>query len=255
MILAIDIGNTNVALGGFNSAEPSFVALLSTNCPRTDHELCTQILSILSLYRIESSLIEGVIISSVVPKLTPSFKNVARMLFDTDALVVGPGIKTGLNIRCDIPSSVGSDLICACVASNALYGAPCIIVDMGTATKVIAVDGSASFAGVSITAGVEIALSSLTDNAAQLFSVGMDAPKNAIGKNTADSLRSGAIFGNAGMIDALTRRFEEELGDSPKLIATGNLSELIIPHCQRKYKQDKDLVLKGLYFIYQKNCH
>ncbi len=167
--------------------------------------------------------------------------------------MVAPGIKTGIQIICDNPATVGADLICACVAADSLYGSPSLIVDMGTATKIMVMDQNSAFIGVSIIPGVSIALKALASGTAQLPQISLEAPKSVIGKNTADCMRSGAVFGNASMIDGMIDRFCQEMGQELPVIATGGFSGTIIPHCRHQITVDENLVLKGLYILYQKN--
>ena len=254
MLLAIDIGNTNIVLGGFRDGDNlSFVSRISTNAHKTVDEYATKIKSILSLNEINPGNITGVIISSVVPPLNSPVKNAVKKVYGVEPILVGPGIKTGINMLVDDPRQVGSDLICACVAAYNLYTAPALIADMGTATKIMAIDESGAFLGVSIIPGVEIAVKALTSGTAQLPQISLDAPPSVIGKNTTDCMKSGVIFGNASMIDGMVERFEKELGTKLTLIATGGLSSDIIPHCKNKFITDDHLVLKGLNIIYAKN--
>jgi type III pantothenate kinase len=197
--------------------------------------------------------VRGAIISSVVPPLNSVLKKAIHFIYDVDPLLVGPGIKTGLKIHCDNPASVGADLICACVAAQQLYGSPALIIDMGTATKMMVVDASGAFIGVSIIPGVLMGLRALSSGTAQLPQVSLEAPPSVIGKNTVDCMRSGVVFGNASMIDAMIDRIGDEMGEDLPVIATGGLSSTIIPHCKHNITQDEDLVLKGLNILYRKN--
>ncbi len=253
MILAIDIGNTNIVLGGFMDNELKFVARIATNASKTEDEYATKIKSILVLHEVDKAEIKGAIISSVVPPLTRVMRDAVRMVYAVDPLLVGPGMKTGINIHCDDPSTVGADLICACVAANSIYGNPSLIIDMGTATKMMLIDNTGTFIGVSIIPGVNIALKALASGTAQLPQISLEAPPSVIGKNTSDCMRSGAVFGNASMIDGMIDRFRDEMDCDLKLIATGGLSKTIIKHCKHEIICDDDLVLKGLIILYNKN--
>jgi len=212
MVLTVDIGNTNIVLGGFVDDNLTFVARIATNANKTEDEYATKIKSILALHKVEKKEVKGAIISSVVPPLTRVMSDALKMVYGIEPLLVGPGIKTGINIRCDDPSSVGADLICGCVAANTIYGNPALVIDMGTATKMMLIDNTGTFTGVSIIPGVNIALKALASGTAQLPQISLEAPKSVIGKNTADCMRSGAVFGNASMIDGMIDRFAEELG-------------------------------------------
>ena len=253
MILAVDIGNTNIVLGGFSGNDLTFVARIATNANKTEDEYATKIKSILALHQVDKTEVKGAIISSVVPPLTRVMADALKLVYAIEPLLVGPGIKTGINIRCDDPSSVGADLICACVAANTIYGNPALVIDMGTATKMMLIDDTGTFTGVSIIPGVNIALKALASGTAQLPQISLEAPKSVIGKNTADCMRSGAVFGNASMIDGMIDRFVDETGYDLKLIATGGLSKTIIKHCKHNIILDDDLVLKGLLTLYNKN--
>ncbi len=253
MLLAIDIGNTNIVLGGFDGDRLSFVSRISTNAHKTVDEYATKIKSILLLNEINPGSIDGVIISSVVPPLNLPIKNAVKKVYGVEPILVGPGIKTGMNMLVDDPRQVGSDLICACVAAHNIYGGPALIADMGTATKIMAIDENGAFLGVSIIPGVEIAVKALTSGTAQLPQISLDAPPSVIGKNTTDCMKSGVIFGNASMIDGMVERFETELKTKLKLIATGGIANDIIPNCRNKFITDDHLVLKGLNLIYAKN--
>lgn len=253
MILVIDIGNTNIVLGGFSDDKLTFVARIATNANKTEDEYATKIKSILSLHEVDKTEVKGSIISSVVPPLNSVMTRAIRIAYGVEAIMVGPGIKTGINIVCDNPSTVGADLICACVAAHHIYGSPSLVVDMGTATKMMVVDRNGAFIGVSIIPGVNIGLRALASGTAQLPQISLEAPKSVIGKNTADCMRSGVVFGNACMIDGMIDRFNEEMGENLKVIATGGLASTIVRHCKHEITLDDELLLKGLNILYNKN--
>lgn len=253
MILAIDIGNSNICLGGFDSTELIFTARLSSDIKTTEDEYASRILNTMSVHGVDSKDIDGAIIASVVPTLTSVLSKAVKYISGVEPLVVGPGIKTGVNIRCDIPSSVGADIICACVAVHSIYGSPALIIDFGTATKMIAVNEGCTFVGLSIIPGVMMGLHGLAENAAQLPEVGLDKVTAVIGKNTADCMRSGVIFGNASMIDGMIDRINDELGTELAVYATGRVAQPIVEHCRHSITIDDDLVLEGLNIIYGKN--
>lgn len=253
MVLTIDIGNSNITLGGFTDDELRFTVCISTEAKKTADEYAAKILGVLAVHGVEKGGITGSIISSVVPPLNSVIKDAVRIVWGIDSLVVGPGIRTGVNIHCDTPSSVGADIICACVAVNSLYGNPALIVDMGTATKMTVIDGRGAFVGVSIIPGVLMGLNALSEDTAQLPKVELEAPRSVIGKNTPDSMRSGVIFGNAAMIDGMIERIESEAGVTLPVYATGGIARLIIPHCKHNITIDPTLVLKGLNILYNKN--
>ena len=254
VILAIDIGNTNIAIGGFcDSSEPVFVARIATDPIKTEDEYASKIRSVLAMHEVDRSIIDGAIIASVVPPLNTVVKRAIKLAYGVDALMVGPGIKTGINIHCDHPASVGADLICACVATHFIYGSPALIVDMGTATKMMVLDRQGAFIGVSIIPGVNIALKALATSAAQLPQISLEAPKSVLGKNTVDCMRAGVVFGNASMIDGMIERFNEEMGENLKVYATGGLAPTIVNYCKHDIALDVNMVLKGLHILYQKN--
>ncbi|MBE6617552.1 MAG: type III pantothenate kinase [Ruminococcaceae bacterium] len=253
MLLAVDIGNTNITIGGFKDDALSFVARIKTDAQKTSDEYAGKLLNTLSLFDISKTEISGAIISSVVPPLNRIMKNAIRFISGKEPLIVGPGIKTGLNIHCDNPVSVGSDLICACVAAHHLYGSPSIIIDMGTATKIMVVDKRGAFIGVSIIPGVLMGLKALSSGTAQLPQVSLEAPPSVIGKNTADCMKSGVVYGNASMIDGMIDRFTEEVGEDIPVYATGGLSSTIVKYCKHEITLDENMVLKGLNIIYKKN--
>ena len=253
MILAIDIGNTNIVLGGFVDDRLTFVARIATIATKTEDEYATKIRSVLSLHNVDKTEIKGAIISSVVPPLNSVMKDAIRFVYGVDAVMVGPGIKTGINIKCDNPASVGADLICACVAAHHIYGSPSLIVDMGTATKMMVMDKTGTFIGVSIIPGVNIGLKALASGTAQLPQISLEAPKSVIGKNTIDCMRSGVVFGNASMIDGMIDRFNNEMGEELRVIATGGLAGTIICHCNHHILLDENMVLEGLNILYKKN--
>jgi len=253
MILAIDIGNTNIVLGGFEDDALLFTARIATNPNKTEDEYATKIRSVLKLYGFDDRAVSGVIIASVVPPLNTVMKRAIKLAYHIDALLVGPGIKTGINMHCDNPASVGADLICACVATHYHYGSPSLIIDMGTATKIMLMDESGTFTGASIIPGVNIGLKALAAGTAQLPQISLEAPKSVIGKNTIDCMRSGVVFGNAAMIDGMIDRYNEETGKELKVYATGGLAQAILSHCKHDITLDANLVLKGLAILYKKN--
>lgn len=253
MVLAIDIGNTNIVLGGFVEDKLAFVARIATNKAKTEDEYATKIKSILTLHSVDKKAVSGAIISSVVPPLNSIMKKAIETVYGIQPIMVGPGIKTGINIHCDDPSSVGADLICGCVATHHIYGSPSLIIDMGTATKIMVVDKNGTFTGASIIPGVNIALKTLAQETAQLPQISLEPPKSVIGKNTADCMRSGAVFGNASMIDGMIDRFNEEMGENLPVYATGGIAPTVIPYCKHEITLNENLILEGLNILYKKN--
>lgn len=253
MILAIDIGNTNIVLGCLEDSRILFEARMATDLVKTSDQYCAELKTMLSLFEVETQKIEGCIISSVVPPVLNSFRTAIRKLTGKQPLVVGPGIKTGLNIRMDNPTEVGADLIVAAVAAIEQYGKPLLLVDMGTATTITVVDDKGSFIGGCICPGLKISMEALTGRTAQLPGISLDAPQRAIGKNTRDCMRSGIMLGAAAMLDGLLDRMEAELGMEATIVATGGIAKFVLPLCRRKMVYDGSLMLKGLDLLYRRN--
>ena len=253
MILTVDIGNSNINFGVFAGDEIRFVARIATEAAKTEFEYAGAIDGALSICGVEKQDINGAIISSVVPQLNSAMRCAIKLLYGIDALLVGPGVKTGIMIHCDNPASVGADIICACVAAHYLYGSPSLVVDMGTATKMMVMSDKGAFIGVSIIPGVMVSLDALARRTAQLPSISLEAPKYVVGKNTADCMRSGVVFGNASMVDGMIDRICDEVDSSLPVYATGGLASVITPHCKHNITYDEHLVLKGLKIIYDKN--
>ena len=253
MILAVDIGNSNIVIGGIQGMEILFEARLRTDATKTSDEYCIDLKMILEVYKVEASALDGAIISSVVPQVLNSMKTAVKKLTGHTALVVGPGLKTGLNIKIENPAQTGADLVVASVAALREHKAPIIVIDMGTATTVTAMDETGAFIGGSICPGVKISLDALTERTALLPGLQLDQPKRAIGRNTIDCMRSGIMLGTACMLDGLIERFEEELGSKATVVATGGIAKFIIPMCRTPIVYDKDLLLKGLAILYRDN--
>ena len=253
MILAVDIGNSNIVIGGLEGMEILFEARLRTDATKTSDEYCIDLKMILEVYGVQSSQVEGAIISSVVPQVLNSIQTALKKLTGHTALVVGPGLKTGLNIKIENPAQTGADLVVASVAALREHKAPIIVIDMGTATTVTVLDETGAFIGGSICPGVKISLDALTDRTALLPGLQLDQPKRAIGKNTIDCMRSGIMLGTACMLDGLIQRFEEEIGSKATVVATGGIARFIIPMCRTPIIYDKDLLLKGLAILYRDN--
>lgn len=253
MILAIDMGNSNIVIGCIDNDKTYFVERLSTDKSKTALEYAMGFKTVLELYSIDVNHLDGAIISSVVPPLINIIEEAVEKITGLTPMVVGPGLKTGLNIKMDNPKTVGSDLIVDAVAGIQEYGAPLIIIDMGTATTMSVVDKDSNYVGGIITPGVRLSMEALASNAAQLYRVSLEPPKKAIGKNTIDCMNSGLLLGSAATIDGMIDRIEEELGYKTKVIATGGLSKTIIPLCKHEIVIEDDLLLKGLMIIYNKN--
>lgn len=254
MILAIDIGNTNIVLGCIEGEHIYFIERISTDRKKTALEYAINIKNVLEIYDVDRTAIAGGIISSVVPQITDEVRQAAEKLIGTSVKVVGPGLKTGLNIRTENPAQLGSDLVVDAVAALAEQPVPLIIFDMGTATTVSVIDRDKNYIGGMILPGIRTASDSLVSNAALLPQISFETPKRLIGSNTIDCMKSGAMYGNAAALDGLIDRIEEELGEACTAIATGGLAKCVIPLCRRKILIDENLLMKGLQIIYNKNC-
>lgn len=254
MILAIDIGNTNIVVGGITQNNIDFMARLATDKLKTKDEYGVNLLNLLQLYHIDRKSIEGCIISSVVPPVSGRIKRAVELATGQKPIVVGPGIKTGLNILMDNPAAVGSDRIVSSVAALSLFKPPILIIDMGTATTIDTIDKKGNYIGGCIMPGVNISLQALTAGTAQLPGISLEDPKTAIGKNTVDCMRSGIIYGTASMIEGYVARIEKELGERATVVVTGGLGRQICRYCIRDdFNFCDDLLLRGLSIIYKKN--
>ena len=203
--------------------------------------------------RFNISHIEGGIISSVVPELSVALQEAVKIVTGKDAMIVGSGLKTGLNIMIDNPAQLGSDLVVDAVAACAEHKKPILIFDMGTATTLSVIDDVGNYIGGMIIPGIRLATEALSKQTSQLPHISLETPKKIMGTNTIDCMKSGAVFGNAAMLDGIIERVEEELGQKATVVATGGLTSCVVPHCKHKIICDKDLLLKGLFVIYNKN--
>lgn len=253
MILAVDIGNTNIVLGTVDNGKVSNLCRMETNRLKTQYEYAATINSLFDLTNMHSFDFEGAVVCSVVPPLTKALVGAVKMVTGIDPLVVGTGIKTGLNILIDNPAQLGSDLVAGAVGALHDYSLPIIIIDMGTATTISVVDAKGSYRGGVIAPGVNLSMNALASGTSQLPRVSIEAPPRCIGSNTIDCMQSGAVYGNAAMLDGLIERMENELGQAATVVATGGIASSIIPHCKHEIKLDNDLLLRGMYYIYEKN--
>jgi len=254
MLLAIDVGNTNIVLGGMEGDSIRFRGRVSTERGRTEDEYAALFAHLFELRGIDREDVQGAIVSSVVPELRTVMVRAVQMLCGVTPLVVGAGVKTGLNIRIDNPSQLGSDLVVGAVGALSKYPVPMLVLDFGTATTLSVLDGKGSYLGGMIMPGLRLAVGALASQTAQLPHVDLVAPKNIIGRNTIDCMNSGAIYGNAAMLDGIIQRVEEELGEPiAAVVGTGGLMKQIAPYCKRKITVDEDLMLWGLKIIYEKN--
>ncbi len=254
MILAIDVGNTNIVVALFDGAELKNSWRISTDKNKTSDEIGITLCQLTEHSGIDSAQIEDVIISSVVPPIMHSLCNAIRKYFKHEPMVVGPGVKTGLNIKYDNPKEVGADRIVNAVAAIHKYGKPLVLVDFGTATTFCAIDEKGDYLGGVIAPGVKVSMNALFERAAKLPRVEIKKPQTAIGRNTISSMQSGAVYGQAGQVDRIVSKIREELGAKGcKVIATGGLSVLIAPESETIDIVDKTLTLDGLRIIYEMN--
>ena len=253
MILAIDIGNTNIVVGCIDEEKIYFTERLSTVRTKTELEYAVDLKTVLDIYHIKRTDIEGCIISSVVPQITGIAKLAAEKILKKEVMVLGPGVKTGLNIVMDNPGQLGADLVADAVAGLASYPVPLVVIDMGTATTISVVNSKKQYIGGMIMPGVGISLDALTARASHLSGIRIDAPRHIIGKNTIECMKSGVLYSNAAALDGIIDRIEEELGEKTTVIATGGLAKKIVPHCRKEIILDEELLLKGLMLIYRKN--
>ncbi len=253
MLLTLDLGNTNLTVGVFRGEELVCEFRIATDRTLTSDQYAVQLLSVLKLYDIAGADIHGGIISSVVPGLDAVLGQAVKQITSITPLVVGPGIKTGMNIRIDNPAQLGADLLVGAVAATEKYGLPCIVWDLGTATTVSAIDGNGVFRGGAIMPGVGTSLDSLVSRASLLPRIRLEAPSHVIGTNTTDSMQSGSVFGAAAMIDGMSARIEEELGATATVVITGGLGGEIAARCLHTVVYDGRLLLDGLRLLYEKN--
>ena len=253
MILAVDIGNTNVVLGCMEDGKILFLERMATDRRATEMEYLVRIRSVLKYRDIDPAKLEGAIICSVVPIVTMNIRPAVEQLTGKQAVVVGPGLKTGLRINIDNPGALGADRVADAVAAVNLYSVPLITIDMGTATTVGVVDETKTFIGGMIVPGVMVSLNALAGGTAQLPHISLDPPKYAIGRNTVECMQNGIIYHNAAGVDGMIDRIEQQLGKKCTVVMTGGLSAVIAPHCKHEMIVDPELLLKGLMILYRKN--
>lgn len=253
MILAIDVGNTNMVFGCIDSGKVVTTARTRTDTGATWAEYAITMEDIFELFGIDRADFDGAIISSVAPQVTEALAPAVEKLIGTAPLIVDSKMNTGMKISVDDPSSVAGDLLTGGAGALACYGAPCIIVDLGTATTVTVVNENSEFIGGAIAPGVRLSLNALSSGTSLLPAISLTAPDKAISANTVDCMRSGLVIGTACMIDGMIDRFNKELGYECRVVATGGLASTIIKYCSHEIICDENLLMNGLWAIYQKN--
>ncbi len=253
MILTLDIGNTNITIGCYREQELLFISRMASDRSRMEDQYAIELRDILDINGVSAADITGSIISSVVPPLTSYIARATRKITRTEPLLVGPGIRTGLNIRIDNPATLGADLVAGCVAALNRYPCPAIVIDMGTATTISVLNAQKVMIGGCILPGIRTSLDALCARTAQLPQIGLEAPRTVIGTNTIDCMAAGTVFGSAAMLDGMCDRIEAELGAPCTVIATGGLAHEITPYCRRSILLDENLLLDGLRLLYERN--
>lgn len=253
MLLAVDIGNTHICLGCMRGLEIVRMARLTTNKLKTDFEYASDIRRFFDFFNIDASALDGAIVSSVVPPLTNAFSRAVKLATGVAPLILGKGVKTGVNILIDDPAQTGAGLVAAAAGALKLYTPPLVIIDMGTATTISVINRAGAFIGGAIGPGVALGLAALSSGTSQLPNISLDAPASVIGTNTIDSMKSGAVLGAAAMLDGMIERIERELGEKTTVVATGGIASSIAPLCRREILVNDDLLLTGLAAIFEKN--
>lgn len=253
MILVVDVGNTNIVLGLYRERTLTHHWRLSTNRSSTVDEYGVLISNLFHIAGVRAEQIKGVILSCVVPPIMNTLEQLFVKYVGKEALVVGPGIKTGLNIRYENPREVGADRIVNAVAGIEQYGTPLVVVDFGTATTFDYIDTSGAYLGGAIVPGIGISAEALYQRAAKLPRIDLTKPKTVIGRNTVAAMQAGIIYGYAGQVDGIVRRIAKEFNVQPKVIATGGLAELIAGETETIEKVDPLLTLEGLRIVYERN--
>lgn len=253
MLLAIDLGNTQTHIGMFRGDELVESWRLATVRETTADELATLLVNLLALRDLRLRDVDAAILSSVVPQLTPEYQRLSDSYLDSALLVVGPGTKTGMDIRIDRPQELGTDRLVNAVAAWDKVGGACVVADFGTTINFDAVSGKGEYLGGVIAPGVDISLEALHQRTAKLPKVDLTPPETAIGRDTLSAVRSGVVYGFAGSVDGIVSRIREELGDEATAIATGGLASVITPFCDQIDEIDDMLTLTGLRLVWERN--
>lgn len=254
MLLAVDTGNTSTILGTIEeNGTITHVLRLQTNVRRTEYEYAADMYRVLRLAKVSPSAITGAIISSVVPALTENLKKAVKMITGIDAMVVGAGLRTGLDIGLEDPGTIAADFVATAVAAKESYPLPVFIIDMGTATSVTVVNEKGRYLGGAICPGVGISLEALVRDTSLLPAIEIAPPKKPVGRNTQEAMKSGLFYNTVGGLDGILDHFEEELGAPASIVATGSLAAKVVPYCRHDILLDENLLLKGLKIIYDRN--
>nr|WP_122011916.1 type III pantothenate kinase [Maliibacterium massiliense] len=254
MILALDIGNTNIKTGVFEQGELRTSWRMSTDLAQTSDEYGIKFHALLDFNGLSARDVQGAMISSVVPSINYTMEHMMRDFFDIKPMFVGPGIKTGLNIKYEDPREVGADRIVNAVAAYTLYGGPCIVIDFGTATTFAAVSKDGAFLGGAICPGIKVATEALVRNTAKLPVVELTKPATVINRTTIGNMQAGIIYGYVGQVDYIVSRMREELGaPDARVVSTGGLAHLIAGESRAVMTIDPQLTLRGLQILYARN--
>ena len=251
MVLAIDIGNSNLVIGGYEGGNIRFIARAATELKREADQYAIDLAGIFQLYNIQNQRIEGIVLSSVVPALTPVLLGALSHFTAQPPLVLGLSHAGRVKVDIENPKELGMDMLASAIAVCENWPLPAVIIDLGTATKLIALDQNGTLRGVSIAPGLYVSLEALVSNASLLAGIPLEAPAHAIGRNSAESMKSGVVLGSASMLDGLLSRFEGELGPLRSIVATGGASSVVVPHCKADIELCDTLVLDGLYHAYK----
>ncbi|GAE27995.1 pantothenate kinase [Halalkalibacter wakoensis JCM 9140] len=254
MIMVVDVGNTNIVLGVYKERELQYHWRIATSKQKTEDEWAMSLKSLFAHEALSFKEIEGIIISSVVPPIMYTLEQMCKKYFDIRPMVIGPGIKTGLNIKYDNPKEVGADRIVNAVAAIQLYGSPLIVVDFGTATTYCYINENRQYMGGAISPGISISTEALYTRASKLPRIEIAKPNHVLGTNTVHAMQAGIFYGYVGQVDGIVNRMKAQSKNNPTVIATGGMASLIAPEAESIDVVEPFLTLKGLQMIYEKNA-